>query len=983
MKGKTKMQVSNRNEFKQDRRLSKSSKTQSERGSSLVMTLLIMFLLLGFVTLVLSRSVSETSISANDDSEVRTFDASQAGLENATRDFASIFENKLTPSPGDLNDVITKTQTMPGFSDKYTLTVSPTQVGDSKIYTLPDGDFQGLYSLRDEWQIDVKAKEKSSDVEVELMRRFYNNRIPLFQFGAFYNDDLELNRPPLFTFGGKVHSNGNLFVTAYGTAAAGIYFNSKVTAAGEIVNDIWKTGTSLNAVDASGGVKIPDASGTNQELTTGNGSVKCTPGTGNTILKLADGRNYPYPNCQKNPGWASFSAKFEGNLKANTAQLNLPIAKTNTDLIEMVRRGKNLKDEMSNGTTSPIAVTNATVDDPVLSKERFANKTGIRISLANSKAELPQCAGVATPCGVQLDAACSATNNCNNTGAATGLGYQPKALLNTTYKTTAVNGNRLAVSGRSNWIKIETVTYDSDNNVPLTKDITEDILSLGMTEPFYNAANSDAVASNPKLSGYDLTNNAYQDSWSIVKIQHFLMDGFQLPTAGNYVSNQKPGSTLYNFVARKSINTTNNKALCLASLLLNTTGSCDTPVDANAFAAPVVNSGAVVNSDESSHYKILTFPSSDATAYQIVPFPIEMYDSREGDRADAPGAAQTVYRNGVMSMIDIDVNNLRRFLKGDFDGKLPTTTQFALGNGGASLKSSYIPEKQGWVLYVSDRRGDNDFDGRYDMENVNPNSTTSLVDQDLDKNGIIDVDATHQEAPVIDQTVNSAWAAVTDHEYFRRGVRLTNGVILPGKYDSVVESNTKGFTVASENGVYVAGNYNVTLSGVNLSGTSAPAPPQNYFPQNTDNHIPASIVGDTVTILSNGWNDSNSFVNPFDTTKRPAGDTQVRFAMIAGDSLTASTQLTNGNFDGLNGGLHNFMRFLESWNGKRLNYSGSLINLYNSFNNNGRWKCCTTVYDPPTRDWTFDNSFNNPNRLPPGSPFVYYLTLTGFERINE
>ena len=51
-------------------------------------------------------------------------------------------------------------------------------------------------------------------------------------------------------------------------------------------------------------------------------------------------------------------------------------------------------------------------------------------------------------------------------------------------------------------------------------------------------------------------------------------------------------------------------------------------------------------------------------------------------------------------------------------------------------------------------------------------------------------------------------------------------------------------------------------------------------------------------------------------------------------------------------------------------------------NNNGKWKCCTTVYDPPIRDWTFDSTFTDPNRLPPGAPFVYYITFTGFQRVN-
>jgi hypothetical protein len=41
------------------------------------------------------------------------------------------------------------------------------------------------------------------------------------------------------------------------------------------------------------------------------------------------------------------------------------------------------------------------------------------------------------------------------------------------------------------------------------------------------------------------------------------------------------------------------------------------------------------------------------------------------------------------------------------------------------------------------------------------------------------------------------------------------------------------------------------------------------------------------------------------------------------------------------------------------------------------------VYNPPIRDWTFEDSFNDPYRLPPGTPFAYFIGFTGFERVNE
>ncbi|HMS44067.1 MAG TPA: hypothetical protein PKE69_27825, partial [Pyrinomonadaceae bacterium] len=222
-------------------------------------------------------------------------------------------------------------------------------------------------------------------------------------------------------------------------------------------------------------------------------------------------------------------------------------------------------------------------------------------------------------------------------------------------------------------------------------------------------------------------------------------------------------------------------------------------------------------------------------------------------------------------------------------------------------------------------------------------------------------------------------AALFEHKFYRRGIRLINGTLLPGIYDSTNPLNTRGFTLASENGVYVLGNYNTT----GIASVGSPTPSTEYYPQNTANHIPASIAADAVTILSNSWSDAKSFKYPFNLSQRTASETFIRFAMLAGDtkSTPEATPNQGGGDPNLAGGVHNFKRFLENW-GSRLNYTGSLINLYNSHNNNGAFKCCSMVYSPPTRNWAFDQSFLDPNRLPPGTPFFQAIQLTGFQRIN-
>ena len=86
-----------------------------------------------------------------------------------------------------------------------------------------------------------------------------------------------------------------------------------------------------------------------------------------------------------------------------------------------------------------------------------------------------------------------------------------------------------------------------------------------------------------------------------------------------------------------------------------------------------------------------------------------------------------------------------------------------------------------------------------------------------------------------------------------------------------------------------------------------------------------------------------------------------------------------------NGGVVNFKRFLETWQGTvSMNFCGSIIGLYNSQNNNGPFKYgYGEVYDAPVRNWTFDTSFLDSTRLPPGTPFFQYVQITGFQRVNN
>jgi hypothetical protein len=111
----------------------------------------------------------------------------------------------------------------------------------------------------------------------------------------------------------------------------------------------------------------------------------------------------------------------------------------------------------------------------------------------------------------------------------------------------------------------------------------------------------------------------------------------------------------------------------------------------------------------------------------------------------------------------------------------------------------------------------------------------------------------------------------------------------------------------------------------------------------------------------------------------------VRAGIIAGNNLgalagTPDAGNSSNNESRLNGGMHNFPRFLENWGG-RFNFVGALIPLYRSTQAVGQYNNNADVYDAPTRNWAFDSTFREPLRLPPGTPLFQHVEPTGFRQV--
>ena len=374
-----------------------------------------------------------------------------------------------------------------------------------------------------------------------------------------------------------------------------------------------------------------------------------------------------------------------------------------------------------------------------------------------------------------------------------------------------------------------------------------------------------------------------------------------------------------------------------------------------------------------------------------------LYDPREGAFRDSDQrGTTTLFLGGVMHYIELDVNNLVRWFTGAIGSTGSTNTENSDG---------------GYVVYISDRRTNKSNPlvpvsgaetGEYGFEdNINLSSTAGYpgngtldTGEDLNDNGVLD---TYGQNPygwnttsypwrtslpiptgatqAIGNTTIRPWNLITARQarvnaplFFRRAVKLVDGADTSGSTLRALGAG-KGLTVVAENPVYVQGNYNTYTSW----GTGE------------TNHRGAAIIADTVSLLSINWNDIRSFTSPHDPAGRAAATTWYRMAVVSGKVKFFPKQAGWGADDsGADGGVHNFLRMIENWDGDTLNYKGSLISFFYSRQAVGTFKYLNPsapIYIAPTRSFSYDTEFLQFALLPPKPPSFRDVNTLTFRQI--
>ncbi len=193
-------------------------------------------------------------------------------------------------------------------------------------------------------------------------------------------------------------------------------------------------------------------------------------------------------------------------------------------------------------------------------------------------------------------------------------------------------------------------------------------------------------------------------------------------------------------------------------------------------------------------------------------------------------------------------------------------------------------------------------------------------------------------------------------------VRLVNGKEIPNP-SSAIEP---GFTLATNAPIYVVGSYNAD----GIEGTGGPTGVDD------SDEPPASIIADTITVLSDNWESGNYDAKSKKTCGyRPAAFTEVSAAFLTGQSPT----VIGGN---TSGGVHNFPRFLEDWEGEDFRYRGSMVALFESEVHDVSYGSNYSWYKPPARKWGYHDLFKA-GIYPPGSPKVRDFRRRDFKFLTK
>ena len=942
-------------------------RTQRQNGIALITAMMVLILVSALAVGMCWMVMTDQRLGGNNQFRETAFYGAEAGMEKLTADVGNQFATNGSLSTANMITIAGTPPTIPGIqfqnasgTSTYqilcgTPLVSPCVPVSQNATMLPPSPYAGMQGLITPFTLEVAAQSISSGAEVKLQRQVQVVAIPVFQFGIYSASDLSYFAGPPFDFGGRVHTNGNLWLAAN---TGPLYLADKVTVVGQVVRTNLENGFGIAAGGAYSGVVSIATTPNPATLPPGplyqNAQWSPLQLTEGSVVSANPINITNVGTAPANGAWAGVWPRYNGQLSNGVPTLSL----TSTAL---------------GGITTPISLIRRPVPGETTAEfnEQYFSEATLRILVDDYPTGVtPNVAGACHNADMMAEqSVTTATDPIDLATLAmspgtyawyTGASNVPA--LRIPLPTSGAGAAYAAANGY--WIKTGKamitgcIKIEAQNLAGTWTDITTTILNLGFTGRNINPLGGAYVAP-PTLP--PLTGNSAQGPTTN-------------PNVAAKIACLDPSPQAVIRIERLRDNPS----------IASPGGSCG-----NTAAT-----GSVIGTDY---------------------WPLALFDAREGTLRTATTPTQ-VTAQGVMYYIELDAANLATWFKNN-QGLFP---------GGLNNNTG------GYTVYFSDRRGEqtdpnagntktgsfgfNDIVNAANALNGCPNNTIEQG-EDLEGDGILRTYGGAETIPLYplasvanNWTVTPLWTGtnmaasgatkvlqansvcpapvvaapvsttnwpglmyVNAQEarenppvFFRRALKIVDGQTL--NLGNACGPVACGLTIVAENPVYIQGDYNAPADGT-FGGNS----------------VAASVAGDAITLLSDNWNDASSFAFPYtigsNASDREAVQTAYRTALIAGKGIPFVNPAGEAQDFGTDGGVHNFLKFLETWSGVNCYYEGSLVSFYYNRQGVGVYKNSGTVYSPPSRHYFFDQNFTlGPQFLPPRTPSLRSINTIGFSQ---
>jgi Tfp pilus assembly protein PilX len=899
------------------------------------------------------------------------------------------------------------TSTLPLYTDAEKAAINRQQQGK----TSETGDTALVTSYNNkkntaEAATAAAAAEIKSSNNTSLSMTFTNRVVPLFQFGIFYNGDIEFNSTSPMQIRGWVHSNANIYVQPAGVGAtvdpnAITTFLSRVSAAGNIYNrvDAWTPGITRMGIT--------------RVLLTGTGDCS--------------GATTP-ANCEDFAPFSSTHVSFLNIRNFDSA----PFAST---LSTPTAADKLVSKVVQDGAAGAIELK--TPSPGFTRKRNYAdNKIGIYYSQADMRLEmvpdrdLVGAKKTTTPWTRDqaiipfnfTSITTSGTGTCSTTAPTAGSDPDSNYIDPTREKVGTLKCH-VFTKGQLQSLRqpVMVLTSVNQNNTTATETNTQvrarEDLTLGKptaasVPPFPTTlpvltAGADTVATKKKiLRALQVALVSTPEPVPFERLDTLLNDPLYT-IATNPLNPVRQGfSNLLDTMTELDPNDRLNLLRATPNQIAALGGAWFLPAPIQRIERPTPDTNPVEvakNLRNSGFYdgreqRWMTMLQTNIASLSVWnrdgvyveqsdPDLKVAYAPSSTGRSDAFGNANTSdVAHAVDGVVFSGANSANglAFDRAAADANKPVGSLQYLGLGSSDKTEG------GLVFHATvndDLNGDGTIATADDITVDTANTTQRILRKNRDNTDYIDPD-TH-DVVVIDYYRKYPGFATSQSPFafaFNGGNYLPNALVL-----------------SSDQSIYVQGDFN----------NNGAAQPNNTANTPDGDRLPAAIVADTITALSNncvglGSNLLGVHLSQLKCGLPPNVDRSnvsydsVRTPMAINAAFLSNTQISNGNRgtgrtraggSSFSGGVNNYIRLLEDWdnanNPYALNYTGSLISLGQPLEYSGPYlsgggdpsdPTDRSYYNVPFRNFNYDPKFSNIEKLPPLTPKASYVQQKNFSR---